>query len=267
MPPEMLRRRPLLAALAGLTLGQAAPAQAAPDGSLRRILDAGVIRFGVQVEGTTAAARAADGNLLGYLPELGRRIASGFGVRSEFVAVPRGDMLGRLISREFDIGLGGAIASTRVALTVLQSDPIMNFQLVAVAPEHLLVRGMADLQGLRVGVLEGLSFIEAVLEAGLQEEQIDTYPSWEHAAAALIQGGRQVAIVPNYQVPTIQQRASRVRQRFPFGEFWHCAALPLGQHDLLRALNVLLYLLRQEGELESLHLAYFGHGLTSRWTL
>jgi ABC-type amino acid transport substrate-binding protein len=264
---DVSRRRPLLAALASLPLAAPAPLSAAPDGSLRRVLDAGVIRLGVQVEGTVAAARSADGTLWGYLPELGRRIASGLGVRAEFIAVPRGDMLGLLLSGQLDLGLGGAIASPWVALTVLLSDPIMDFQLVALTPRDVLIRGMADLQGLRVGVVEGRSFVQAVREAGVEQERIITYPSWMQAAQALALGGQQVAIVPDYHVREILALTPQATQRFPLGDFWHCAALAPGQHDLLRALNILLYLLRQEGEMMSLHQAFFGRSITTRRTL
>jgi ABC-type amino acid transport substrate-binding protein len=263
-PSFALRRRGLIAALA---LAAAAPARAAPDGSLRRVLEAGVIRLGVQVEGTAAAARGADGALWGYLPVLGRHIAEGLGVRAEFVAVPRGDMLGQLIAGHFDLGLGGAIASPWVALTVLLSDPIMEFELVALTPRDVVAHGMADLRELSVGVVEGRSFVEAVREAGLPEERLTIQPDWEGTAEALARGGRQAAIVPAHHVGPIQRLAPQVVRRFSLGQFLHCAILPLGQHDLLRALNVLLYLLRMEGRLDGLHQTFFGRGITPRRTL
>jgi hypothetical protein len=43
--------------------------------------------------------------------------------------------------------------------------------------------------------------------------------------------------------------------------------LPLGHHDLLRALNVLLFLLQREGKLPALHEAFFGRGIAQRRTL
>lgn len=264
MPPDRLPRRSLLAAL---SLVAAAPARAAPDGSLRRVLEAGVVRVGVQVEGTRAATRLADGTLWGYLPELGRRIASGLGVQAEFVAVPRGDMLSLLTAGRFDLGLGGAIASTWVALTVLLSDPIMEFPLVALTQRDLDINVMADLRGLRVAVVEGRSFAEALREAGVEEERLVTYPDWQQAAEGLRLGRQQAVIVPGYQATEILQRAPQVTQRFTLGNLLHCGMVPMGQHDLLRAINILLYLLRQEGELALLHLAFFDRGMTTRRTL
>lgn len=255
MRPHAPPRRALLAALASLVpLG----ARAAPDGSLHRVLAAGVLRLGVQVEGTRAASLAADGALLGYLPTLGRRIAAGLGVRPVFVPVRRGDMLGQILAGAFDIGLGGAIASPWVALTVLLSDPIMKFQLVVLTRQDLVIRGMADLRGVRVGVVEGLSFAEAVREAGVDLAEIETFADWEQAAGALNFGGRQAAVVPSYHAPEILRAAPEAEQRFTLGDFWHCCSLHPGHHDLLRALNVLLYLMRQEGELPALHQAFFG---------
>ncbi len=258
-------RRRLLAALPGLAA--APPARAAPDGSLRRLLDAGVIRFGVQLDGTAAATEHRNGELWGYLPELGRHIAEGFGVRAVFLPVPRGEMLDRLNAGRFDLGLGGAIASPWVAMTALLSDPIMEFELVALTPPEVMARGMADLRELSVGVMEGRSFVEAVREAGLEEHRLVIQPGWESTAETLAWGGRQAAIVPAHHVSQIRRVTPQVVQRFSLGQFLHCALLPLGHHDLLRALNVLLFLLQREGKLPGLHQAFFGRGMTQRRTL
>lgn len=263
-PLTRLARRGLLAALPAAAI---APARAAPDGSLRRVLEAGVIRLGVQVEGTVAATRAADGGLRGYLPELGRRIAQGLGVRAEFVAVPRGDMLGLSLQGRFDLGLGGAIASTWLALSALLSDPIMRFQLVVLTPRDLPVSGMADLRAWRVGILDGRSFAEALREAGVEEERTVIYRGWQAAAEALARGGREAVVVPNYHAQEIQRAVPQATSRFTLGEFWHCGMLRMGEHDLLRAVNVLLFLLRQEGELPALHRVFFDLDLGARRTL
>ncbi len=261
MPTNSLPRRGLMAALPLLAAG---PAQAAPDGSLRRVLDAGVIRLGVQVEETMAARRIADGSLRGYLPELGRRIAAGLGVGAEFVPVSRGDMLGLLLQGQFDVGLGGAIASTWLAQNLLLSEPIMQFQLVVLTPRNRVVSGMTELRDMRVGVLEGHGFVEALREAGLEEARIVTHATWQEAAAALTQGAQQAVILPTHHARAITHVAPQVTPRFGLGEFWHCALLRLGEHDLLRALDVLLYLLRQEGELPALHRAFFDRHLNAR---
>ncbi|UPY37049.1 transporter substrate-binding domain-containing protein [Sediminicoccus sp. KRV36] len=267
MQRRPLTRRTLLAALAGLPLAAARPADAAPDGSLRRVLQAGVLRMGVQIEGTAAASLSAGGVPQGYLPALGRRIASGLGVRAEFVQVPRGEMLDLLVAGRFDLALGGVIAGARAALRSLLSDPIMYFQLLALTPQELVVRGPMDLRGLRIAVLEGRSFAAAIRQAGVVEAGIATVPSWEKAAQALALGEIQVAIVPDHHAVEIQRAAPTMTPRFALGEFRHCCHLNNGEHDLLRALNVLLYLLRQEGELPELHRAFFGRDITVRRTL
>lgn len=263
MGPPPFRRRALLAGLPGL----AGPARAAPDGSLRRVLDSGVIRLGVQVEGTVAAARGTDGSLRGYLPELGHRIAHGFGVRPEFIAVPRGDMLGLSQQGRFDLGLGGAIASTWLAMSALLSDAIMRFHLVVLTPREHPVLGMGELASWRVGILDGRSFAETLREAGVEEARTVTHRSWEEAAAALRRGGKEAVVVPTYHAREIQRVVPGATVRFTLGEFWHCAMLRMGEHDLLRAVNVLLYLLRQEGQLQALHQAFFELDAGGRRTL
>lgn len=260
---------PRRALLAGLPAALAAPGRAfaAPDGSLHRVLEAGVIRLGVQVEGTLAAAQAPDGSLRGYLPELGRRIAQGLGVRPAFVAVPRGEMLDLSRQGAFDLGLGGAVASTWLALRALLSDPIMRFELVVLTPRERPVSGMAELAGWRIGVLEGRSFGETLREAGVEEDRMVVYRSWQASAEALARGEKEAAIVPGYHAQEIQRLVPGATARFTLGEFWHCAMLRLGEHDLVRAVNILLFLLRQEGELPALHRAYFDRDLGARRTL
>lgn len=262
VPPGLSRR-----SFAALPLLAASPALAAPDGSLRRVREAGVIRVGVQVDGTIAATRAPDGSLRGYLPELASRIATGLGVQSEVVPVPRGEMLSLLLQGAFELGLGGAIASTTVALTALLTTPIMQFQLVVLTPRERIVSGVAELSGLRVGVLEGRSFAEALREAGLPAERIVTHARWEAAAEALLAGRADAVIVPGYHAREILRVAPGVRLRFTLDEFWHCGVVRMGEHDLLRAIDVLLHLLRQEGELPALHRDYFGRELRAGRTL
>jgi ABC-type amino acid transport substrate-binding protein len=256
MPPLVPRRR-----LAALPMLAAGPALAAPDGSLRRVREAGVIRLGLQVDGTVAASRAPDGSFRGYLPELGWRIAAGLGVRPEFVPVPRGDMLGLLLQGAFDLGLGGAIASTWVALTALLTTPVMQFQLVVLTRRDLVVSGMADLAALRV-VLEGRSFAGTLREAGLAAQRIVTHASWQEAAEALLHGRDEAVIVPGYHAREIQRVAPLATARFNLGDFWHCGVVRMGEHDLLRAIDVLLHLLRHEGELPTLHRAFFDRGIS-----
>jgi ABC-type amino acid transport substrate-binding protein len=262
MPPLLSRRR-----LAALPLLAAGPALAAPDGSLSRVRDAGVIRLGVQAEGTVAATRAPDGSFRGYLPELGRRIATGLGVQPEFVPVPRGDMLGLLLQGAFELGLGGAIASTWLALTALPTTPLMQFQLVVLTPRDLIVSGMAELSGLRVGVLDGRSFAEALHEAGLEQERTVIHARWEEAAEALLRGREDAVIVPGHHAREIQRVAPQATARFTLGEFWHCGVVRMGEHDLLRAIDVLLHLLRHEGQLSMLHRAFFDRDMRSGRTL
>lgn len=267
MPHVPQPRRSFIAGLVGLPLMAPGLARAAPDGSLRRVLDAGVIRLGVQVEGTAAASLSTDGVLQGYLPELGRRIAAGLGIRPAFVQVPRGAMLDLLLANDFDLGLGGVIASTQAALRSLLSDPIMSFRLIALTPQGLLIRGPADLRGLRIAVLEGRSFAAAIQQTGLDDADIASVPNWETAVEALSLGSFHGAIVPEHHATEILRATPHLTRRFSLGEFLHCCHLPMGQHDLLRALNVLLYLLRQSGELPELHQKFFFRDMTFRSTL
>ncbi len=264
MRPLLPARRSVLAALAGVPLAVSGPAHAAPDGSLRRVLDAGVIRLGVQVDGTTAASISVDSVLQGYLPELGRRLAAGLGVRAEFVQVPRGEMLDLVLSGRCDLGLGGAIASTQAALRVLLSAPVMYFQLITLTSEAVMVRGPADLRGLRTVILEGRSFEVAIRQAGVEEASMATAPNWEQAVEAMTLGGFQAAIVPDHHATEMLRVAPHLARRFSLGEFLHCCHLRMGEHDLLRAVNILLYLLRLEGDLPELHQLFFGRGIPSR---
>ena len=94
-----------------------------------------------------------------------------------------------------------------------------------------------------------------------------TYHSWQAAAEALARDGKEAVIVPTYHAREIQRVVPQATIRFTLGEFWHCGLLRMGEHDLLRAVNVLLFLLRQEGELPALHRAFFDLDLGARRTL
>ncbi len=148
----MLLRRTLLLG-GGLPL-LARPAQAAT--ALERVTAAGVLRIA-----TTGANKpytfAGNGTeLQGYDIDWGHAIAAGLGVRAELIRLDWKGILPGLIAHQFDCALSAVRVTPERAAAFDFSAPYgMDDVTVAVRADNMVVKGIEDLQGLRVSVAAG----------------------------------------------------------------------------------------------------------------
>ena len=131
------------AALVGIALGAASTAQAqgvsqsiAAESVIESIKRQGVIRIGLSTF-TPWSMRALDGELIGFEPDVGRKLAADMGVDVEFVPTAWDGIIPALLAGKFDVIISGMSITPQRNLTVNFTDPYAWSGLAMVANRQL----------------------------------------------------------------------------------------------------------------------------------
>ncbi len=113
----------------GLALGAALPARAqgvgqsiAAESVVESIKRRGAIRIGLSTFAPWSM-RAADGELIGFEPDVGRKLAADMGVEAEFVPTAWDGIIPALLASKFDVIISGMSITPQRNLTVNFTDP------------------------------------------------------------------------------------------------------------------------------------------------
>jgi polar amino acid transport system substrate-binding protein len=249
-------RRGLLALAAGL-LAKGAPA--APVNLLRRLEDQGVLRVGVWLESPPWGGFDADGRPDGSEIAIARLLAADMGLRLRLVRLKPENRVTALEEDRCDV-LAATLPMTegnlsRVAFTL----PYGRVATVFAAPSGLRLESLGDLVGRRVALsADTVAFdaAHALLPSGATA--LFT-PRLTDTIEALLLGEADVAVTYDWQLRDL--RLARpdldILPQLPVQAWSHGLAAPLGQPDLLRLLNIFLFLRGVDGTLADIHARYF----------
>jgi polar amino acid transport system substrate-binding protein len=228
----------------------------APEGtSLRRIQDAGVLRWGVDPAGGAPFAMPDPRDprrLIGFEIELVERLAQHLGVRS--VPVP-GDWLALIDNMKAgrtDLALNGLEVSADRAEVIDFTVPYYRYgqQLTVREADRERYRSLADLKGRRISVLNGSASVDVLLEAGWTDDAIAQYDD-SLAPYVELENGRVDAsmaesIIAGYYTAGIPG-LHNVPETFSPGEY--AGALRKGEPELRAAVDAALALMKENGDL------------------
>lgn len=254
-----LPRRMLLGLMAG---GAAWPAVAA-DASLARLMESGLLRAGIDFDETPMAFKNERGDADGLAPSIAQLLANGLGVTLDIVPVGKLDADVALLAGRIDLLVNGPPASIVLARSVMLADPFALFNHHLIARRSLAIDRIEDVAGFTVATLP--EHWRAPLEPFAPRLRAQFLPAGSVVTAeqALITGAADAAILPDYMARPILERRSGLEVKIDLGPVWLSPALPYGQHTLLRALNSLLYLARQDGRLPTLHRGFLGRAFAA----
>jgi polar amino acid transport system substrate-binding protein len=246
-------RRALLAAplLAGLPLGTAR-AEAAGEG-LRRILQRQELHVFVSLGVPPFGQMDAMGEPAGFDVAIGRILAEGLGVRPVFHDVPPSQRLARLRAGEGDI-TANVTVTVEDARQVLLTSPVTRADIVLASLIRHTMRRPAELAGHSVGVLGGAGLEGAVAETLPAETRMLVYDTRAALAAATEQGLVEAVVLRRPVMTRFLADFPRLglTHRFILTRRMMSVGLRFGEHDLLRALNSLIFLARTGGRLAAL---------------
>ncbi len=252
----MADRRRLLAALALAALGAG---RARAQGALPpiRVPSLRSLRAGIDIEDTATAYRDVTDAPGGMAPQVGELIAEGLGVTLDLVPTTAASGVDDLRAGRFDLLLNAPPLSIEVARQILYADPYAALDLVLVAPRLLPLASLAALRGRRVAVQAGRA--QYLLPSRVPVDQMDVLPlpDLRALAGALLDRGAQAAIVTSPIATRIVALHPALEVKLSLGTVWLAPACRFGDHDLLRTVNTLLYIARQDGTLQQLHQAFY----------
>ncbi len=133
----------VLLACAGLALGLASPGRAqdvqrsvAAGSVIESIKRQGVIRIGLSTF-TPWSMRAVNGDLIGFEPDVGRKLAEDMGVEAEFVPTAWDGIIPALLAGKFDVIISGMSITPQRNLTVNFTDAYAHSGMTIVANRRL----------------------------------------------------------------------------------------------------------------------------------
>jgi polar amino acid transport system substrate-binding protein len=249
-PPS---RRSLLAAplIACLPLGPAR-GEGLGDG-LRRILQRRELHVFVSLGVPPFGYMDAMGEPAGFDVAIGRMLAEGLGVRPVFHDVPPSQRLARLRAGEGDI-TANVTLTAEDARQVLLTSPVARADIVLASLLRHAVRRPAELEGHAVGVLGGAGLEGAVAETLPEGTRMLVYDTRADLAAATEQGLAEAVVLRRPVMSRFLLDFPRLglTHRFILTRRLMSVGLRFGEHDLLRALNALIFLARSGGRLATL---------------
>jgi polar amino acid transport system substrate-binding protein len=233
-----------------------------PGQALRRILDRGELRILISPDRPPFAMRNAAGELAGYDVAVGRMLAEGLGVEPVFVEASVPDRSRRLFAGAGDIACHVPVTA-QFARTMLLTAPYLRADISIASPGRRPLRRLPDLEDRSVGVLLGSGAQLAAAEILSGATRLVLCPTYACLSSALAQDQVDAVVLARAALPSLQRLNPQLAlvHRFVLAARWISVGLPFGEHDLLRVLNGLLYLARNQGRLGALSEAFLGQPL------
>ncbi|MBK8978459.1 MAG: ABC transporter permease subunit [Planctomycetes bacterium] len=185
---------------------------APPGTALRRVLDAGVLRWGCDPAGGAPFALPAPWDpreLVGFEIELVARLCDHLGVRSEPVAGDWLALIDNLRAGRTDLVLNGLEVTPERAEVVDFTVPYYRYgqQLTVRDADRGRFASLADLRGHRISVLNGSASVDVLTGAGWAEEDIAQYEDSLTPYAELkngrVDGSLAESIIAGYYAPGV----------------------------------------------------------------
>jgi polar amino acid transport system substrate-binding protein len=244
-----LARRGLL----GLAATAAAGPALASDHAFDQLRAAGRLRAGIDFDDTPMAFRTASGAADGLAVAVAALLARGMGLDLEIVSVSKLDGDVAVQAGRIDLLVSAPPVSIALARELMVADPYASFHRKLITRRSLAISRVEDLDGFNIVTLPQR------WPAGLEESSRRLRANFLRVAdaaaieQALLSGTADAAILPDYMASRILERRAGLEEKLDLGQAWIGAALPYGQHTLLRVINSLLYLARRDGQLAILH--------------
>lgn len=258
----MTGRRAVLAGCLAAALPLRATRADAPGQALRRILDRGELRILLSLDRPPFASRNEAGALVGYDVAVGRILAQGLGVEAVLVESSMADRISLFASNAGDIACHVPVG-VEFARTMLLTAPYIRTDVSLASPGPRPVRRLDELENRSVGVLLGSGAQLAANEVLPGAARLVLCPTTACLSSALARGQVDAAVLARSSLANFQRSYPQLAlvHCFVVASRWIAVGLPFGEHDLLRALNGLVFLARSQGRLGALSEALLGQPL------
>ncbi|MDQ1885498.1 amino acid ABC transporter substrate-binding protein [Aeromonas salmonicida] len=244
----------LLAALP-LALMTSAEAQS----SLAAIQSAGVIKIGTEGAYPPFTYHDKSGKLVGFDVEIGELIASGLGVKPEFVEGKWDGLIAGVDAKRYDLVLNEVAITPERLKKYDFSDPyITSKAVIVVHSDNHSINSFADLKGKKSSQSLTSNFAQLAKKSGAEVVATEGF----NQSLALVLTGRVDATINDSlsfldfkkQKPDAKLKVAATEAK---GD-QSAALLAKGQPELLAAINQTLRTAKQDGSYQKISVKYFG---------
>ncbi len=231
---------------------------ARPDvSSIRRIIDAGVLRVGIKLNAPPFGTLDREGNIVGYDADIAHALAESWGVELKLVQVTNQTAIDYLLGGEIDLLIAAwAHRREEEAYIDFSQSYFPDGQAVLVGAESTLTEA-AELAGKRVGVTSG-SYAEEALDARGLSVELSRYEILDDAITALMQDEIDAVVDTLVHLRNAQTPGETVILDTLLADAPLAIGLPRYDTNLRNALNRTLHALESSGRLLEIHNAWFG---------
>jgi polar amino acid transport system substrate-binding protein len=241
-----------------ITLGAIASVEARAD-KLADIISNGVVRVVVFADVPPFGSQNANRELEGFDIDMAKLVAKSLGVKLELVPAPAASRIPFLLTDKADMNIAAMSITAERARQVMYSAPYADTSLAVYGPKNLAIKSAGDLGQNKISVAKGTTE-DLVLSAVAPASDIMRTEDNATAVQAYLSGQSQLLAANSVVVVELAKRNPSKEFDFKFALRRAPAhvTVRMGEHNLLRWIDTLIFQSTLNGDLDELHKKWLG---------
>jgi polar amino acid transport system substrate-binding protein len=246
------------AVICTITVGVLASVEARAD-KLADILSNGVVRVVVFADVPPFGSQNANRELEGFDIDMAKLVAKSLGVKLEMVPAPAASRIPFLLTDKADMNIAAMSITAERARQVMYSAPYADTSLAVYGPKNVAIKSAADLGQNKISVAKGTTE-DLVLSALAPGSDIMRTEDNATAVQAYLSGQSQLLAANSVVVVELAKRNPSKEFDFKFALRRAPAhvTVRMGEHNLLRWIDTLIFQSTLNGDLDELHKKWLG---------
>jgi polar amino acid transport system substrate-binding protein len=237
-----------------------------PDRAKAQLLDEivkkGKVVVGIDLTAPPFGLQDKEMKPAGYDVEVANLLAKDLGVQLEIVQDNSSNRIPYLMTKRVDVTISNLALSTDRAKTVAFSIPYCALSANLMMRKSVKAETKADLVGKKIGVPRG-TFSEADALSLVPSQDVIRFDDEASAQAALVAGQVDGYIAASVMTKSLAERHPELQLEDKMTMRWnyHGIGIRRGDADMLRWLDVFVFIHRENGDLARLYEKWFGRKL------
>ncbi len=226
---------------------------------LSDIISRGVVRIVVFADVPPFGSQNVNRELEGFDIDMAKLVAKSLGVRLELVPAPAASRIPFLLTDKADMNIAAMSITPERARQVMYSAPYADTSLAVYGPKSISIKSVADLGHNKISVAKGTTE-DIVLSSVAPTADIMRTEDNATAVQAYLSGQSQLLAANSVVVVELAKKNPAKEFDFKFAlrrAPAHVTVL-MGEHNLLRWIDTMIYQSTLNGDLDSLHRKWLG---------
>ena len=250
--------RAAVVAACTISIGVLASVEARAD-KLADIISNGAVRVVVFADVPPFGSQNANRELEGFDIDMAKLVAKSLGVKLEMVPAPAASRIPFLLTDKADMNIAAMSITAERARQVMYSAPYADTSLAVYGPKNVAIKSAADLGQNKISVAKGTTE-DLVLSALAPSSDIMRTEDNATAVQAYLSGQSQLLAANSVVVVELAKRNPSKEFDFKFALRRAPAhvTVRMGEHNLLRWIDTLIFQSTLNGDLDELHKKWLG---------